>query len=515
MFSEKNIVVTIGSHGCVIAVHEGNNIKNKIFLDELNDDAQKHLAKEVFAKNKSAPVYILLDTVDQSYKRKTYPLVRRNDLNQIIKRDLANDGDKDSLKNFIILNEGKGSASQLNRRWEALFVSAPNSENLNKWIEFLLNMPNHLKGIYMLPLETFSLFKILQKNIESKSKLEGKGGEIFCFIIHTKVSGLRQIVFSDKGIVFSRVVDYHFDQPNFLEKYEHDLYSTFEYLKRLFPNLTIQEFNVVNILSSEAIELIKTIHNVELNFINYTPRAAADAIGYGKFLPENSNFCDLLISKVFSSKKKILKFSTNKIKLLDRYFLILSTSYYVNLAIVLVICASTVLSIISQEKVSESVEAAETSKFNITQNLLKLKQAAMATDADPNSTNDISLERVIDFGKTEELLGKTVNNFNDFYGNLKFLKNFRVKLDRFSYNLTNFNAKAPTAPFDYDVKFGGQIVNKTGDIEDLFREFDSLILEVKKNMPKNSIKYNELPRNIDFNKKYYEFPIEFTISSKK
>ncbi len=94
MFSEKNIVVTIGNIGSVIAVHEGNNIKNKIFLDELNDDSQKHLIKEVFAKNKSAPIYILLDTVDQSYKRKTYPLVRKADLNQIIKRDLINDGDK-------------------------------------------------------------------------------------------------------------------------------------------------------------------------------------------------------------------------------------------------------------------------------------------------------------------------------------------------------------------------------------------------------------------------------------
>ncbi len=514
MFSEKNIVVTIGNIGSVIAVHEGNNIKNKIFLDELNDDSQKHLIKEVFAKNKSAPIYILLDTIDQSYRRKTYPLVRRGDLNQIIKRDLINDGDKDSLKNYIVLNDKKSKTNQLNRRWECLFVSVPNSETVTKWIEFLLNMPNHLVGIYMLPLETFNLYLLLKNSIGTKSKSSGKKVDICCFVIQTKVSGIRQIVFSEKGIVFSRVVDYDFEQPDFLEKYEHDLYSTFEYLKRLFPNLTISEFNIVNILSSQAIELISSINNTELSFINYTPSKAATEIGYGKLFPQGSNFSDLLISKIFSHKKKILKFNTTKIRFLERFFIILRTSHYLNWLLVVTICASILLTIIAQEKVSETIEVVEISKFDAIQNLAKLKQMALDRSARATGDKTITIEKIIDFGKTEELLGKTGSNFNDFYINLKFLKKFNVKLDKFSYRISSFDSKSPSATLEYETKFGGQLINKTGDIEDLFREFDSLAIEVKKNMPKSGVKYNELPRNIDFNKKYYDFPIDFTISNK-
>lgn len=518
MFSEKNIVVTIGNSGAVVAVHEGNNIKNKIFLDELNDDSQKHLITEVFSRNKKAPVYILLDTVDQSYKRKTYPLVRKGDLAQIIKRDLVNDGDKDSLKNYIIINEKKTSISQENRRWECLFVSAPNSENLTKWTEFLLNLPNHLAGIYMLPLETFNLYEMLKHNIKSKVKVQGKSSNnnICCFIIHTKVSGIRQIVFSDKGIVFSRIVDYHFDQPDFLEKYEHDLYSTFEYLKRLFPNLTIAEFNIVNILSSEAINLIKTINNAEINFIHFTPGSAAKEIGYENLVPEDSNFCDLLISKVFSHKNKILKFATNKIKLLDKYFLTLTFSHYLILFFLVLICGASIFTIFSQEKISEAVDFSETKKIETMKNLIKLKQATIASMGNEKEvSDDSSMERIIDLGKTEELLGSLGTDFADFYANLKFLKNFRVKLDRFSYTLPSFTPKSPIAGTQYEIKFAGQIVNKGGDIEDLFREFDNLTLEVKKNMSKNDVKYSELPRNIDFNKKYFAFPIEFTVSSKQ
>ena len=54
-----------------------------------------------------------------------------------------------------------------------------------------------------------------------------------------------------------------------------------------------------------------------------------------------------------------------------------------------------------------------------------------------------------------------------------------------------------------------------GDIENLFTEFDKFVVQMKKSLPDYDIKYNELPRNIDFNQKYYDFPVEFRIISKK
>lgn len=517
MFSEKNIVVTIGNYGAVVALHESNEIKNKIFLDDLTDAAKEEL-KTIFTKNKSAPVYVLLDTVDQSYKKKIYPSVRRSDLSRIIKRDMASDGDKESMKNYIILNPPKklGVKQQMSsNRWECLFVSSSNSETINKWIEFLLDMPNRLVGVYMLPIETYSLFKLLKENIKSRSKIQNKRNDLYCMVMQNKVSGIRQVVFSDQGIVFTRVVNYNFEQPDFLEKYEQDIYSTFEYLKRLFPDLLITELDIVNIFPNEVLEVIKNLNNIELNFINYNPFQVASEIGYAKLLPQNSNFCDLLISKVFSKEKKILKFVTPKIMILERFFSTLRISYYLNLCSVAMICAIGLFTILTEDKVGEIIDIAETEKFSAIQQLSRLKNSALNGTQTTEDGEVVDIERVIDFGKTEEMLGSIGTNFVDYYVGLKFLKDFNVKLSGFTYSLQSFNSKMPISKTTYKITFSGEIINQSGDIEDLFREFDTLALEVKKNLSKNQVKYAELPRDIDFNKKYYSFPVDFTITNDK
>ncbi len=80
------------------------------------------------------------------------------------------------------------------------------------------------------------------------------------------------------------------------------------------------------------------------------------------------------------------------------------------------------------------------------------------------------------------------------------------------YSIENFNSKFPEGDIKYKIQFTGKIFNKSGDIEDLFRDFDLLVSAVKKNFGDNSqVKYTELPRNIDFNQKYYDFNIDFTV----
>jgi hypothetical protein len=512
MFSQKNIVITIGNYGAVVALHDGCEIKNKIYLDELNDDAKKELGV-LLSKNKSAPIYVLLDTIDQSYRKKVYPSVKKSDLLRIIKRDLINDSDKESLKNYIILNQKKLPAKQrANNRWECLFVSSSSSEIINKWLEFLLDASNRLVGIYMLPIEAFNLFKPLKNSIKSQSKVQNKKNDLYCLVMQNKVSGIRQIVFSDQGIIFTRVVNYNFEQADFLEKYEQDIYSTFEYLKRLFPDLLMAELDIVNIFPSKVLEAIKSINNVELNFVNQTPHEIAKKIGYAKLLPQDSNFCDLLISKVFSKEKKILKFTTPKITLLDKFFFILRSSYYLNLFLVITICAAALFTLSAKDKVAEIIETAEVEKFSAMQELTKLKRAALEIEQSDESVEAIDFEQIADFGKMEELLGSVGGNFIEFYIKLKFLKTFNVKLDHFSYSLVGFNAKFPTKTSNYNISFGGKLFNQGGDIEDLFTEFDTLTNEVKINLEGNKVEYPALPQNIDFNKKYYDFPVDFTVT---
>ncbi len=514
MLSGKNIVVTIGNNGAIVALHEGNNIKNKIFLDELNDKTKEQL-KNIFLSNKSAQIYILLDTVDQIYKKKSYPLVRKGDLTRLIKRDLATDGDKESLKNYIILNRKKAkNKTPQNNKWESLFVSASNSEIITAWVEFLLEMPNRLVGIYMSPVESFQLLNLLKKDILAQSKTRVKRNELYCLIAQNKVSGIRQIVFSDSGIVFTRIVDYDFSQPEFSEKYEQDLYSTFEYLKRLFPDASISELDIINILPSEGIEVIKKINASELSFINYTPSQASAKIGFSDLLSNNSSSCDLLISKVFSKSTKLLRFSTPKILSLEKFFLGLKVSYFAYLAFIAATLIAIIFSIFSQNKLYDAINIAETQKDAAIQEFARVQKLALEGSKVEKTENGeaVDIERVTDFGKIDQVLGSNINNIAEFYSNLKFIKDFNVNLSKFSYSLNNFNEKSPSANGNYTFSLSGKIENKTGDIEDLFSEFDGLASKTKERLSKNNVNYTDLPRNIDFNQKYYSFPIDFRIS---
>ena len=87
------------------------------------------------------------------------------------------------------------------------------------------------------------------------------------------------------------------------------------------------ELDIINILAEEHLGKIKAITNVELNFTNYTPSQAPTIVGCKTAVAENSSYCDLIISKVFSiSKHRILKFDTPKIRLLKRFFYALQFS---------------------------------------------------------------------------------------------------------------------------------------------------------------------------------------------
>jgi hypothetical protein len=514
MFSKKNIVVTIGNYGSVVALHENKEVKKKIFLEELNDKAKEEL-RGIFTSNKTTPIYILIDTIDQSYRKKTYPFVRRSDLTRLVNRDIANDVDKESFRNYIILNN-KNSTSKVaraNRRWECLFVSSSSSETVNSWIDFLLDSSGLLVGIYMLPVETFSLLKSLKKDIKNRSKVKNKKNDLYCVILQNKASGIRQIVFSDSGIVFTRIVNYDFSKPDeFAEKYEQDIYSTFEYLKRLFPDVTISDLSIVNIMPDDALETIKKLNSTELNIINYTPYEVAAKIGEPKLLPKNSASCDLIISKCFFKNKKILKFSTAKIAVFEKFFIAFKLSYYLNLVLIIATIAAMAFSFFSRESLKQVIASAEAHKNIALIELSKIHKMANAESSSNEEIESVSIERVTDFGKIHQAVGSVGTDPKEFYAKLKFLAELNVKLNKFTYAISGFNQKSPSSLNNYNISIAGDMKNSSGDIEDLFSEFDNLVASVKENLGENKVNYTSLPRNIDFNKKYYSFPVDFRIS---
>lgn len=511
MLGNGDFIITIGNYGTIVTLYSAGNdkLKNKIFIEEFNDAAKEEL-KKLFNQNKKSDVYFLLDTVDQVYRKKSYPAIRKIDIKQIIKRDLQNDIDKDSIKNYIITNDYK--SIKTDGRWECLFISSSISENIAAWLDFVYEMPNRIAGIHMLPIESFSLFKLLKNDIDKRSRGVRKRRSLYCIVVQNKVSGIRQIVFSEKVIVFTRIVNYDFKDIKFLEKYEHDIYSTYEYLKRLFPEISINDLEVVNILSEKVLEKIQTISNVELNFINYSPNQAALTAGF-KDVAEDSSYCDLIISKVFAkTKKKILKFFTAKIEKIEQFYYGVKFVNYFNILLFIAICIGATNITFVKNEISQALVKAKSERTIAIAKLSKIIATNLEETESIEDLDGSKIDRITDIGKAHEYFRIFKPEFFNIYNKLSFVKDHNTTLSVFNYSLENFNKDAESRNIIYKTTIRGKILNENGDLEKLFVGFDGLISAVKRNFEGDEVIYSELPRNVDFTKKYYEENIDVTIN---
>lgn len=518
MFSKKSIVVTIGNNGYIIAVHDGPKIESKVFLkkDNFNESSYKKIS-EFFKKHSQLNVFVLIDSIDQTYKKKSFPFVRGSDLKKLVLRSMSNEVDKDSLKNFLVIN--KRTVKNLpkeDRKWDCLFITSPLSEDIKNWINFLIDMPNFLSGVYMLPIESFNFLKLIKATAlpkEEKTKKPTKN-KLYCIIMHSKVSGTRQIVFSQDTIVFTRVVNYDFNSKDFAEKYEQDVYGTFEYLKRIYNDLQIHEIKVVNIFAESINNKILKSVGDELDYYYFTPQNIANKVGFPDIISSKSKSCDLLVSKIFHVKSKIMKFKTPKLKYMDRFFITLQSSYYLNLFLALSISASILYTIYLKQNYGNKIESEKIAEFKASNIVKFLKISSLKDENQSKKDINLSFERITDFGKLEERFNPITPNLFLMYKRLKYARDNNLEIIEFSYQLQDFKYKLPKE-VPYSFKINGKIINESGDIEDLFNKFDNFEVKTKEVFADKKVTLTSLPKDIDFNEEYYDFPVNFTITNKK
>jgi len=514
MFSKKNIVVTIGQLGTIIVFHEQKSIVKRLFVEELNDVSKSEILKN-FAKDTKSNIDIVLDTIDQSFTHKAYPYIRNSDLKTIVKRDLAASYSSTNSLNSYVMQRVIDPKNKKKRKKECLLISATLDEKILAWIDFLSALPNYLTGIYLLPVETYNFIsrykKLTLKKVKPrKGHNEIKKEQFHCLMIQTKVSGFRQVILSDYGIIFSRVLNYDLNDSDFVENYEQDIYSAYQYLKRSDDHIHLSDIKIINILSPKIIQKVKNIHNLDLDISNYTPMDLAKKFGFNNILKRKSTTADLFFSRLFfRTKKPILRLANTKINFMKKLYLTSVVTYNINLFLFTVLCLISVLAIYSRINLYNVIEEASNNKFKVQKRLLKLQNTSFNIKDD----EQVDIEKAVEFGKIHEALSSVESDPVTLYKELSFISDFNVIIKSFNYDLANYDHLKPKRKFKFDFGFVGNILNETGDIDDLFIEFDNLTAEAKKIFKDYDVKYKELPRNIDFNKKYFNFPIEFSITS--
>ncbi len=510
MKKKNAIIFTIGEKGTILSIHDSKSISNKVFFEEFDDQVKESINK-ILSKNKTQNIYITFDTLDQSFKKKDFPSMKKGDLKLLIKREIDIDPDKESLKSYIILNSDNKSK---NKPWEVIFVSFSIHKNTQNLLEYIYNLPNRVVGIYLLPIESISLIDSINSTADNKDKKD----KIDCLVTKTKVSGMRQTIYNNNQILFTRLLDYDSSDPNFLRKYEKDIYASFEYLKRIFPEASIAKFHITNILSKKAISLISKMKNIELNMESHTPYQIAKIIDKDFSISENTKSSDLVSSRSFFKKtKEILKFSTPQILKAQKTYLLMKSSYFFNIAILFGIGILSIGSISKISKSEEMINVVKIKKLNTQNELNYTKKKLEEKEAELRKKYpqaDISGNKIIEIGQINESLHEIENLPFKEYVKLSFLTKHNVKIKNVSYKIDNFKPENPQNK-KFEIAIDAELMNPSGDVDELFVKYDEFKYELEKKYKKDyKVSINDIPKNINLAKKYHSFTLKINISGK-
>lgn len=309
MAKAGKFVLTVGDEGGILTYFQDMKVIHRLYAPTANyTDTRAFL--EAFETDKKAPIYMLVDMMDQSYVQQSLPPVSSLSVNKLIKRKMERDFAAEDLKGALLI----GREKEGRRDWKYLFVTVSNSPQLESWIDMLIELPNRFVGVYPLPVEAEAFIHNLREAVTGrKFKAKKKKGVVEesnvpkwqLLVAHNKVGGFRQVVLKEGKLVFARLAQPIGDmQPDVVAgSIEQEISVTVEYLKRLGYN--DEQGMEAFIITSEAIKNSISAANIHLSNVSiFSPHQAALKLGMENVTQQNDQFADGVIAAVFAAQKK-------------------------------------------------------------------------------------------------------------------------------------------------------------------------------------------------------------------
>ncbi|MDG1287667.1 MAG: hypothetical protein P8P30_08930 [Rickettsiales bacterium] len=333
--AQKNtgFIFFIGDEGAVISYVVGKRVEKKLFVTSSDGDSLGNLQK-LLNSDPQAPISLLLDSIDQSYQTQSFPPVAKLSVQKLVDKRLERDFSPGDITSSLPLGKEKTGRND----WKFLLISVVPSPQLMQWVDFVLDINNPFKGIFLVPVEAENFIR----QLSSKKKSEQSDAMWHMLVLHNKVSGFRQIITRNGRLTFTRLTQASSTESVPLViagNIEQEIVSTIEYLKRL--SFRDDEGLDVTVIAAEevvhAIDEKKIGPHNEALFI--TPTEAAEAASLPAENYTDNHFVDIIFSAAFhNSKKKVLPLHTKISKVLGRLQSgIMAVKYATFLFVVLII----------------------------------------------------------------------------------------------------------------------------------------------------------------------------------
>lgn len=301
LFSEKRteFILSLGDENAVLTYIVRGEIQNAWVAPAEAEEGAMEFA-EAFATDTNAPVYLLLDTLEQIYRDEALPQVGMFDQGKVVRRHLQSTFPGKNLVAALPLDPGPD-----NSRFY-LMISAPITESFENWIAYLRNLHNPFAGAYLLPLESLSLLDALSPRTD-----RGETGHRWClFITNNASGGVRQIVEKNGKMALTRLTQApppDTEAHQFANDIHRDFRTTLTYVKRLGYQPG-DALDVVVLMPREVNRYLQEMEWDARSITIMTPNEAAAHLEYGRVGPEGQPYSDLLYARSFHGlKQKAIK----------------------------------------------------------------------------------------------------------------------------------------------------------------------------------------------------------------
>ena len=142
----RRFVLVIGNAGAVLSYVAAGRVHRRWLINEIDDTSLEEMAKEL-DKRRRVPLSVLVDVLEQSYRKETIPPVSVLDRRKVLQRRLNIAYPAFDIKAAIRLDEKIGERGDP----AYLFVALPSSPELELWIAFLHSVGNPITSVAMLP----------------------------------------------------------------------------------------------------------------------------------------------------------------------------------------------------------------------------------------------------------------------------------------------------------------------------------------------------------------------------
>jgi hypothetical protein len=250
MGKKGRFVLILGDDGAILVFLQGGKVQRRLFAPSSQPEHVKTL-RELMETHPHAPLYVLLDVIDQQYVKQTFPPVSSLSVNKLVQRRLDRDFPPEDIKGYMRLGREKTGRKE----WQFLLVSIAKTPLLQSWLDVLMELPNAFKGTFLTPIEAQHILPSIANTLSARGADAASPWKLI--ISHHKVGGYRQIVLRDGKLAFTRLTQAPDDTNPAISagSIEQEIQNTIDYLRRL-DFIDNQQMSIYAIVSQEIKALL-------------------------------------------------------------------------------------------------------------------------------------------------------------------------------------------------------------------------------------------------------------------